>query len=49
VDALKLLTHAEGKVKVALVMARRGLSRDEAQGLLDRHAGQLRPILGPPK
>jgi N-acetylmuramic acid 6-phosphate (MurNAc-6-P) etherase len=36
-------------VKLALVMARRGVSSEEAQRLLDRHGGQLRPILGPPR
>lgn len=48
-DALKLLDCAGGKVKVALVMASRGLPPKEAQQLLAQHGGQLRPILGPPK
>ncbi len=47
--ALRLLDEAQGRVKLALVMAKRGVTRDEAQTLLDQHQQQLRPILGEPK
>ena len=39
---------AEGSVKTAIVMARRGVARGEAERLLSEHAGRLRPILGDP-
>lgn len=47
-EALALLDRAQGRVKVALVMARRGVKAQEAQRLLDEHGQRLRPILGPP-
>jgi N-acetylmuramic acid 6-phosphate etherase len=47
--ALELLARAGGRVKVALVMAQRGVEAAEAQRLLDLHAGRLRAILGPPR
>ncbi|HEX5387222.1 MAG TPA: N-acetylmuramic acid 6-phosphate etherase [Gemmatimonadales bacterium] len=39
---------AEGSVKLAIVMARRGVSRAEAERLIEAHAGRLRPIVGDP-
>jgi N-acetylmuramic acid 6-phosphate etherase len=42
------LRAAGGQVKVAIVMARRGVARDEAAALLERHAGRLRDIVGEP-
>jgi len=47
--AFELLDRAGGSVKVALVMAVRGVDREEASKLIDQHDGQLRPILGPPR
>jgi N-acetylmuramic acid 6-phosphate etherase len=46
--ALELLDRADGRVKVALVMTRRGVEAPQAEKLLARHGGRLRPILGPP-
>ena len=48
-QAIALLESASGRTKLALVMAKRGVSAEEAQRLLDQHAGQLRAILGPPR
>ncbi|MCX5662410.1 MAG: N-acetylmuramic acid 6-phosphate etherase [Planctomycetota bacterium] len=48
-DAAALLEKAGGKVKLALIMAHRGVDAAEAQKLLDATQGQLRPILGPPR
>lgn len=42
------LRAADGRVKVAIVMVRRGVSQDEAVALLDQHEGRLRAILGDP-
>ena len=39
---------AGGKVKVAIVMLRRGLPRPDAEKLLVEHQGKLRPIVGAP-
>ena len=36
-------TRQTGSVKTAIVMARRGVSKDEAERLLAEHAGRLRP------
>ncbi len=44
----EVLAQADGQVKVAIVMARRGVSRHEAVALLDRHEGHLRTIIGDP-
>ncbi len=44
----EVLVQADGQVKVAIVMARRGVSRHEAVALLDRHEGHLRTIIGDP-
>ena len=46
--AQRVIQAAEGKVKTAIVMARRGVSKDEAERLLTEHAGRLRPIVGDP-
>jgi N-acetylmuramic acid 6-phosphate (MurNAc-6-P) etherase len=35
-------------VKLAIVMARRGVGREEAEALLATHAGRLRAIVGDP-
>ncbi len=48
-EARALLEKAEGRVKLALVMARRSVDGRVAQQLLDQHGQQLRPIIGPPK
>lgn len=45
----RLLDAAGGRVKIALVMALRGIDAGEAQRLIDEHAGRLRPLLGAPK
>jgi N-acetylmuramic acid 6-phosphate etherase len=43
--ALELLREAEGSVKLAIVMGRRGLDPDDARALLAAHNGHLRPAL----
>jgi N-acetylmuramic acid 6-phosphate etherase len=43
-----VLDAAGGSVKTAVVMARRGVDREAAEGLLAEHAGRLRPIVGDP-
>ena len=48
-EAQGLLEKADGRVKLALVMARRNVDGRAAQQLLDEHGQQLRPIIGPPK
>jgi N-acetylmuramic acid 6-phosphate etherase len=47
-EAIELLQRADGRVKTALVMARRNISSKEAAKLLARNHGRLRPILGTP-
>ena len=47
--AQQLLEKAEGRVKIALVMAGRELGAAAAQKLLDENEGRLRPILGAPR
>ena len=44
----RVIEAAEGNVKTAIVMARRGVSKAEAEKLLAEHAGRLRPIVGDP-
>jgi N-acetylmuramic acid 6-phosphate etherase len=39
---------AGGAVKVAIVMLRRGLARKDAEEMLTKHQGRLRPIIGDP-
>jgi N-acetylmuramic acid 6-phosphate etherase len=46
--ARRVIEAAEGSVKTAIVMARRGVAKDEAEQLLAEHAGRLRPIVGDP-
>ena len=46
--AQRVIEAAEGSVKTAIVMARRGVPRKEAERLLAEHAGRLRPIVGDP-
>ena len=46
--AALVLERADGRVKTAIVMARRGVDREEAEALLAAHAGRLRPIVGDP-
>ena len=46
--AQRVIEQADGSVKTAIVMARRGVARGEAEQLLAEHAGRLRPIVGDP-
>ncbi|HET9464719.1 MAG TPA: N-acetylmuramic acid 6-phosphate etherase [Gemmatimonadales bacterium] len=46
--AQRAIEAAEGNVKTAIVMARRGVTRMEAERLLAEHAGRLRPVVGDP-
>ena len=46
--ARSVIEAAEGRVKTAIVMARRQVSRDEADRLLAEHEGRLRVIVGDP-
>ena len=46
--ARAVLEGADGSVKTAIVMARRGVSREEAERLLAEHAGRLRVVVGDP-
>jgi N-acetylmuramic acid 6-phosphate etherase len=47
-DARVVLEAAEGRVKTAIVMARRGVSSAEADRLLAEHQGRLRGVVGDP-
>ncbi|HET9013208.1 MAG TPA: N-acetylmuramic acid 6-phosphate etherase, partial [Gemmatimonadaceae bacterium] len=47
-EARGVIDAADGKVKTAIVMARRRVSRDEAERLLEQHEGRLRAIVGDP-
>ena len=47
-DARAVLDAAGGRLKTAIVMARRGVSGDEADRLLAEHQGRLRSIVGDP-
>jgi N-acetylmuramic acid 6-phosphate etherase len=47
-QATEVITRADGQVKRAIVMARRGVSSDEADRLLAEHQGRLRSIVGDP-
>ncbi|HKU62815.1 MAG TPA: N-acetylmuramic acid 6-phosphate etherase [Gemmatimonadales bacterium] len=47
-EARTVLDAAGGRVKTAIVMARRGVSGDEADRLLAEHQGRLRTIVGDP-
>lgn len=46
--ARSAIEAAEGSVKTAIVMARRGVPKAEAERLLAEHAGRLRPVVGDP-
>jgi N-acetylmuramic acid 6-phosphate etherase len=46
--ARSAIEAADGSVKTAIVMARRGVARGEAERLLSEHAGRLRAIVGDP-
>jgi N-acetylmuramic acid 6-phosphate etherase len=46
--AQRVIEAADGRVKTAIVMARRGVSKDQAERLLAENAGRLRPIVGDP-
>jgi len=46
--AQRVIQAADGSVKTAIVMARRGVQKGEAERLLVEHAGRLRPIVGDP-
>src|SRR4029077_9653948 len=46
--ATEVLERADGRVKTAIVMARRGVEREEAEALLAAHAGRLRAVIGDP-
>ena len=47
-EARGVIDAADGRVKTAIVMARRRVSRDEAERLLEEHEGRLRAIVGDP-
>jgi N-acetylmuramic acid 6-phosphate etherase len=47
-EARGVIEAADGRVKTAIVMARRRVSRDEAERLLEEYEGRLRPIVGDP-
>ena len=47
-EARGVIEAADGRVKTAIVMARRRVSRDEAERLLEEHHGRLRAIVGDP-
>jgi N-acetylmuramic acid 6-phosphate etherase len=46
--AQKALESAGGRVRIAIVMAAKGCSAEEAEALLSGHDNHLRPILGDP-
>ncbi|MGH7497303.1 MAG: N-acetylmuramic acid 6-phosphate etherase, partial [Gemmatimonadales bacterium] len=46
--ARTVLAAADGSVKTAIVMARKSVSRDEAERLLETNAGHLRAVVGDP-
>lgn len=48
-EALALLDRAEGSVKTALVMAKRGVDAQAARTLLQEHGQQLRAVIGEPR
>ena len=47
-EARAVIQRAEGSVKLAIVMARRGVTVVEAQRLLDAAGGFVRPVVGDP-
>jgi N-acetylmuramic acid 6-phosphate etherase len=46
--AQRVIEAADGSVKTAIVMARRGVPKDQAERLLAEYAGRLRPVVGDP-
>jgi N-acetylmuramic acid 6-phosphate etherase len=46
--ARRAIEAADGSVKTAIVMARCGVAKDQAEKLLAQHDGRLRPIVGDP-
>jgi len=48
VSARNAIREAEGSVKTAIVMARRGVHKAEAERLLAENAGRLRAVVGDP-
>jgi N-acetylmuramic acid 6-phosphate etherase len=46
--ARAVIDSAGGSVKTAIVMARQGVGKEEAERMLAQHAGRLRPIVGDP-
>jgi N-acetylmuramic acid 6-phosphate (MurNAc-6-P) etherase len=42
---MDLLKRADGHVKVAIVMHKRGVAAEEARKLLERHEGKLREAI----
>ena len=44
----RVIEAADGSVKTAIVMARRGVPKEQAERLLAEHAGRLRPVVGDP-
>jgi N-acetylmuramic acid 6-phosphate etherase len=46
--AQRVIQAADGSVKIAIVMARRGVPKEQAERLLAEHAGRLRPVVGDP-
>jgi len=48
IRAREVIAAAEGRVKTAIVMARRGVPKAEAERLLEVHNGHLRVIVGDP-
>jgi N-acetylmuramic acid 6-phosphate etherase len=46
--AQRVIEAADGSVKTAIVMARRGVAKNAAEQLLVEHAGRLRAIVGDP-
>jgi N-acetylmuramic acid 6-phosphate etherase len=48
VAARNAIREAEGSVKTAIVMARRGVHKAEAERLLAENAGRLRAVVGDP-
>jgi N-acetylmuramic acid 6-phosphate etherase len=47
-EAREVIEAADGRVKTAIVMARRRVTRDVAERLLEEHEGRLRTIVGDP-
>ncbi len=47
-EAVSLLERADGVVKTAIVMQRKGVDRVEAERLLATHQGRLREVIGDP-